>query len=36
MIAKFQNVRMKNIEADTKMRATIGSDGSEGVVGEIK
>ena len=36
MIAKLQNIRMKNIEADTQMRATIGSDGSEGVVGEIK
>ena len=33
---KVQHIRMKNVEADTKMRQNIASEGSEGCVGEIK
>ena len=36
MITKLHNIWMKNVEADTKMRSSIASDASDGIVGEIK
>lgn len=36
MIKRLCNICMKNVEADTKMRSSIASDASDGIVGEIK